>query len=533
MKQLSLQRKPDLSVIVVSLGPNPHPHHVFIPASGETKLARLALAKLSSSTNMDEKTVKSAHLSYTAPSDVECDVCTGRKRKAEQSCMECMASFCKNHLDLHNILHVGKRRKLVETTGSLKDSICPKHNKLMEIFCRKDQQCICNLCITNKHKNHDVVLIGEEVPEKKIKLGKMQRQTAKMIQTREKEEQALKQTIKSFKTSATKAVELNERSFTELIRSIEMRQCAVKEMILAQEEAVVKKVNTLLQRLEREISDLKSRDAELQHLEQLSQAENEVYFLQSASCVRQLSKLIQIPALSVHPSCPFQLSTDAVSNLIKKLHLICQWRFITISERVKNTGIVSAPLPETYQELLKYAIKLTLDTNTVHDNLQLSNMNKELTAVHTSADYPSHPDRFERRVQALCKEGLRGSPRYWEVECGTKGSWVNIAVSYKGIKRKGKQAALFGRCKSSWALRNYGGIYQFWHDNKWQKPHPDRSLDCTRIGIYLDHGAGILAFYNVSGNLSLITKVQTKFTEPVYAGFGLVGIGSHIRLCDL
>lgn len=179
------------------------------------------------------------------------------------------------------------------------------------------------------------------------------------------------------------------------------------------------------------------------------------------------------------------------------------------------------------------AIKLTLDTNTVHDNLQLSNMNKELTAVHTSANYPSHPDRFERRVQALCKEGLRGSPRYWEVECGTKGSWVNIAVSYKGIKRKGKQAPLFGRCKSSWALRIYGDIYQFWHDNKWQKPHPDRSLDYTRIGIYLDHGAGILAFYNVSGNLSLITKVQTKFTEPVYAGFGLVGIGSHIRLCDL
>lgn len=117
---------------------------------------------------MDDKTVKSANLSYTAPSDVECNVCTGRKRKAEQSCMECMASFCKNHLDLHNILHVGKKCKLVETTVSLKDSICPKHNKLMEVFCRKDQQCICNLCITNKHKNHDVVLIGEEVPEKKV-----------------------------------------------------------------------------------------------------------------------------------------------------------------------------------------------------------------------------------------------------------------------------------------------------------------------------------------------------------------------------
>lgn len=76
------------------------------------------------------------------------------------------------------------------------------------------------------------------------------------------------------------AVEENERSFTELIRSIEMRQCTVKELILAQEEAAVKKVNTFLERLEQEISNLKSRDAELQHLEQLSQAENDIYFLQ-------------------------------------------------------------------------------------------------------------------------------------------------------------------------------------------------------------------------------------------------------------
>lgn len=177
--------------------------------------------------------------------------------------------------------------------------------------------------------------------------------------------------------------------------------------------------------------------------------------------------------------------------------------------------------------------KLTLDTNTVHDNLKLSNLDTELTAVQISGNYTHHADRFERRQQALCCEGLRGSPRYWEVKCGTKGAWVGIAVSYKGIKRKGKQAPLFGRCKNSWALRNYGGIYEFWHDNKCQISHTDRSLDCTRIGIYLDHGAGVLAFYNVSGNFSLIYKAQTQFTEPVYAGFGLAGIGSHIRLCDI
>ncbi|KAF5900947.1 tripartite motif-containing protein 16-like, partial [Clarias magur] len=110
---------------------------------------------------MDEKTTE---LNKTADSDVS----TRRKRKAEQSSPESMTSFRANQKDLHNTPHVREERKLVRATGNFKDSICPAHNKSMEIFCRKDQQCICNLCLTNRHKNHDVVLIEKEVPEKKV-----------------------------------------------------------------------------------------------------------------------------------------------------------------------------------------------------------------------------------------------------------------------------------------------------------------------------------------------------------------------------
>lgn len=168
----------------------------------------------------------------------------------------------------------------------------------------------------------------------------------------------------------------------------------------------------------------------------------------------------------------------------------------------------------------------------MHKYISLSDKNAVLTAVNMSVDYPNHPDRFDRRVQAMCSERLWGAPRYWEVECGFNGSWVCIAVSYKRISRKGKKAPLFGRCKNSWALRNFGGLYEYWHDNK-STLLQDKSTLGSRIGIYLDHGAGILAFYNVTSIISLILKIQTKFTEPVYAGFGLIGTGSQIRLSDL
>ncbi|XP_066536334.1 tripartite motif-containing protein 16-like [Hoplias malabaricus] len=481
--------------------------------------------------NMDKQDERSKLEEEADPSSVACDVCVGQKRKAEQSCLECVASYCEAHVELHNTLHGVKRHRLVEAKENLQERTCPHHGKLLEVFCRTDQQCICHLCITDSHRTHNVISIQLEVEEKKIQLENMQKDTTKRIHTLEKEEQELKKAVEAFKISADEAVVKNEELFTELIHSMEERQKKMKLLILAQKEAVIKEVEDLIDKIQQQITELKKRDAELEQLEQLSQESN-VCFLQSACSISPLSKVICIPLLLNHPYSSFEPATEAVSELMRKLNLICQWHFITISERVKSTGIVSSPLPRTRQELLKYATKITLDSNTVHDNICLSVDDRLLTAVRESEYYIDHRDRFERRLQALCKEGLRGSPRYWEVKCGTRGTWVSIAVSYKSIRRTGRKAPLFGRCEKSWALRKYFSYYQFWHDNKditiW-----NNSSKCSIIGVYLDHGAGVLAFYNVSENTSLIHKVQTKFTEPVYPGFGLSGAGSQIQLCDL
>lgn len=119
--------------------------------------------------SMDEEMDMSSDLSFTAPSDVECSSCTGSKRKAEKTCLQCLASYCEDHLDIHNDLHTNaKRHKMVAATGRLEERVCPEHDKLMEVFCRTDQQCICHLCITNKHRAHDVVSIDYEVAEVKV-----------------------------------------------------------------------------------------------------------------------------------------------------------------------------------------------------------------------------------------------------------------------------------------------------------------------------------------------------------------------------
>ncbi|XP_073702963.1 E3 ubiquitin-protein ligase TRIM16-like [Garra rufa] len=103
---------------------------------------------------------------YAAAGDVECDVCTGDKNKAIKSCLVCLNSYCQNHLEQHETFFKGKRHSLMDATGRLQEMICPQHEKLLEIFCRTDQQCICYPCTMDEHKNHETVSATAERTEK-------------------------------------------------------------------------------------------------------------------------------------------------------------------------------------------------------------------------------------------------------------------------------------------------------------------------------------------------------------------------------
>ncbi|PWA29214.1 hypothetical protein CCH79_00006300 [Gambusia affinis] len=51
------------------------------------------------------------------------------------------------------------------------------------------------------------------------------------------------------------------------------------------------------------------------------------------------------------------------------------------------------------------------------------------------------------------------------------------------------------------------------------------------VGVYLDHRAGILSFYSVSESMTLLHRVQTRFTEPLLAGVGMVMMMVRIKNC--
>ncbi|KAG9327980.1 hypothetical protein JZ751_017022, partial [Albula glossodonta] len=213
-------------------------------------------------------------------------------------------------------------------TGNLQEKICSHHNRVLEIYCRTDQQCICYLCTIEDHRGHDTVSTITAKTEKQKQLGVSQKDFQNKIQQRQKEVEDLRQAVQSLKRSAQAAVEDSERVFTELIRSIERRRSEVKELIRDQEKAAVSRAEGLLERLEQEIAELRRRDAEL---EQLSHTEDHINFLQSCKslCVAPVSG--HLPRITVNPHLSFEAVRKSVSKLKEQLEDLCKGEMAKIS----------------------------------------------------------------------------------------------------------------------------------------------------------------------------------------------------------
>uniref|UniRef100_A0AAZ1Y0K6 B30.2/SPRY domain-containing protein n=1 Tax=Oreochromis aureus TaxID=47969 RepID=A0AAZ1Y0K6_OREAU len=205
-----------------------------------------------------------------------------------------------------------------------------------------------------------------------------------------------------------------------------------------------------------------------------------------------------------------------------------RWRLDTL--RVEPAGV-----QWLRPGLRKYSCQLTIDTNTVHTNLQLSDNNRKVTQVMEVQSYPDHPDRFDdSNPQLLCRNGLTGRC-YWEVE------WrghVYISLSYRTIRRKGRaNDCLFGYNNQSWSLScsdKYG--YSVCHNKRATSPSSSSSSSSVsnRVAVYVDCPAGTLSFYRVSSDTLIhLHTFNTTFTQTLYPGFWFNPLSpdSSVTLC--
>ncbi|XP_040914584.1 tripartite motif-containing protein 16-like [Toxotes jaculatrix] len=475
---------------------------------------------------------------YAGPEDVACDFCTGRKLKALKSCLQCLVSYCEQHLQPHYESPSFEKHKLVHPSKKIQENICTRHNEVMKIFCRTDQQCICYLCSMDEHKGHDTVSAVAEMTKRQRELKLNQQKIHQRIQDREKDVKVLQQEVEAINSSADKAVMESGKLSTELVTLIERRSSALKRKIRFQQETEVSQAKKLREKLEQELVELRRNSTEL---EKLSHTEDQTQFLQNCTSLSPLIKRTTLPIFNTRPLQYFENVRTTASQAKRKLWMTCDMELDRISETVTGVNVLLLPDPKTRAEFLQYAVpkkKLTLNPNTANTKLMLFEGKRKVSLVKDEQFYCGHPDRFMDKSQVLSEQHLTGRC-YWEVQW--RGLGVSVAVAYKDIARTGQKSE-FGDNDKSWVLEcSSNGNYKFRHNgvrtNLSERP-PSSALALgqsnVRVGVFLDYNAGILSFYKVSETITvLLHRVRIPFTQPLYAGFGVYYFGSTAEFYEV
>ncbi|XP_063741500.1 tripartite motif-containing protein 16-like [Eleginops maclovinus] len=465
---------------------------------------------------------------YAGPEDVACDVCTGRKLRASKSCLVCLISYCEQHLQPHYESPAFEKHKLVEPSKKLQENICSRHDEVMKLFCRTDQQCICSLCSVEEHKGHETVSAAAERTERQRELKGSRQNFQQRIHSSRKVMKQLQQEVDGINCSANKAVKDSEKIFTELIHFIQKKSSDVKQQVRAQQEIEVSRVREFQEKLEQEISELKKKDAELGLLQK---TDDPTKFLQKYSSLSPLRESWELPSLKIRPLQYFEDVTTAVSEVRDKLQEVLMEKWPKILRTVTEVDAFLSQQLRTREEFLQYARQITLDPNTA--NLGLMYFSERYRKVTTSTiealfSFPSH-NRFNGLHQVLSRESLTGRC-YWEVEFDALD--CTVAVAYKDMKRcDASRDCAFGFNEKSWALYCQIYRYEFRHDDV-HTLIPGKTS--CKVGVFLDHKAGVLSFYDVGETMKFIHRVQTTFTQPLYAGLALhFSSGDNATLCEL
>ncbi|XP_030580756.1 E3 ubiquitin-protein ligase TRIM21-like [Archocentrus centrarchus] len=428
------------------------------------------------------------------PGEVPCDVCTGTKLKALKSCLVCLTSYCQTHLEPHLTTKGLKRHQLVEPEENLEGRMCTKHDKPLELFCKTDQTCVCALCPVLDHKNHEFVPLREEYEGKKAELGKTEAEIQQMIQKRRLKIQQIRESVKMSKDAADREEAEGVQVFTALMESVERGLKELMKEIKDKQEATEKQAEGLIKDLEQEVSELMKRSSEV---EQLSRSEDHLHLLQSFSSLKAAPPTKDWTEVSIHPPSYEGTVVRAVAQLEDTL-------------RKDMKKLLEAELRRVQQ----YAVDVTLDPDTAHPDLILSDDGKQVHDSDVTKELPDNPERFSQCVNVLGKQSFSSGRFYFEVQVKGKTDW-DLGVARESINRKG-----------GITLRPQDGFWTVWlrNGNEYKAlAGPSVSLCLQpgpeKVGVFVDYEEGLVSFYDVDAAALIYSFTGCSFTHKLHPYF--------------
>ncbi|XP_030282525.1 E3 ubiquitin-protein ligase TRIM21-like isoform X2 [Sparus aurata] len=436
----------------------------------------------------------SSEQQVSKPGEVPCDDCTGTKLKALKSCLVCLVSYCESHLEPHLTKSGLKRHQLIDPEENLEGRMCTKHDKLLELFCKTDQMCVCMICSISDHKTHDVVPLKKEYEGRKTKLGKRDAEIQQMIQKRRLKIQEMKRSVELSKKDADREIAAGVQIFSALKESVERSQAELIDTIKEKQRETEKQAEGFIKELEQEISELEKRSSEV---EQLSQSADHLHLPQSFPSLNAAPPTKNWTGVSVRPPSYEGTVVRAVNQLEE-----------TLSKQMKK--LFEAELKRVQQ----YAVDVTLDPDTAHPDLILSDDGKQVKHGDVKKNLPDSPERFDKCPCVLAKQSFSSGRFYYEVQVKEKTDW-DLGVVRESINTKGNITLRPQNGYWTICLRNKNEHYAL------AGPSVSLSLRCRpeKVGVFVDYEEGLVSFYDVDAAALIYSFTGCCFTQKLYPYF--------------
>ncbi|CAL8338583.1 unnamed protein product [Arctogadus glacialis] len=445
--------------------------------------------------------VRVKELSYVEPGKVPCDECTGTQLNAVKSCLMCFSSYCQTHLEPHQRVAGLKKHRLVEPMDRLEDRMCKEHDRLLELFCQTEQVCVCLFCTEADHKSHPVVPLKEEYEVKTAQLGNGA-EVSQMIQERKQKIKKIEDTVEMSKKDADREIADGGQVFTALKGCVEKCRDEFNQTVKEKLKSTVKQAEYLIKELEQEIEDLTKRSSEVR---QLSHTEDHLHFLQAFSSLKDPPPTRDWTTVEVRPPSYAGTLRRSLDQLEETLNMLMK--------KLRDDAEL--------KRFQQYEVDVTLDPDTAHTRLILSEDGKQVHDGGVWKKLPGNPKRFTRNICVLSRQSFSSGRFYFEVQVKDKTGWW-LGVARESVDRKGQTK--WTPETGYWILDYYKNGLVF-RDNP--SVHCPLRAELQKVGVFVDYDEGLVSFYDVEARVHICSATGCTFSEPLcpflcsmYHGYG-------------
>nr|XP_046258445.1 tripartite motif-containing protein 14-like isoform X2 [Scatophagus argus] len=428
-------------------------------------------------------------------STIHCDQCIETPSVAIRTCLTCDASLCQAHILLHQQRSALREHTVVELTGDPLSLKCREHHDELKLFCMEERVSVCCLCVlVGMHKNHKVSQLQETCTDFKSMLENTMTQ---LLKRRGEAEHAIKDLESLYTQIVKSAADYRERvsdKYNRIRVVLDGDERLMMQIIDAEEAHTTEWLEAQRGAMEAQIKEIDNLRASSKSL---LEETNDLRFLQQITA----RNLCDPPDLA-----PIQEIDRDLCDL-EKLR--------TVEGLVDD---LSMALSQHFPRMWSYLSSPSLDSNTAHPKLEISQDRKQVHWRRQPASESLSTQPYDSQYCVLAQESFTTGQHYWEVIVQEKPYWL-IGVSTGRVDKKdgtsqnSPSLGVTDLSKTSWCIYHGDGRYLACHDTQEKQLTVGKRI--RKVGVLANIQKGELSFYNAD-SMALLHSFCVQWTEPLY-----------------